>query len=232
MEDAVEAHRALSNRARLEIIKLLYRSPMTVEEISKKINLQPITVRHHLRLLEEAGLVSQREVRTGSAGRPSVKYELIKAKPPVTFPTRQYLTLANSLIKAVKLELTEKEAVEVFRRAGFEMGLAAVKKLEGKYDVGEWSLEAFKKYFVEKCLEELGCEPEVVKTGKSAIVYRLHNCIFFELALEEPEITCNLIHSSFNEGVSKKLGGKAKITRSKCLALGDPYCEHVCEWLA
>lgn len=232
MADAVEAHRALSNRARLEIVKLLYRSPMTVKEISKKIKLQPITVRHHLRLLEEAGLVSQREVRTGSAGRPSVKYELTKVKPPVAFPMRQYFALLNLLIKAIKLTLSEKEAIEVFRKAGFEMGLTAVKKLEAKYDVSEWSLDTFKQYFIEKCLEELGCEPEVVKIGKSAIVYRLHNCIFFELALEEPEITCNVIHSSFNDGVSKRLGGIAKITMSKCLALGDPYCEHVCRWLA
>ncbi|MEM2843326.1 MAG: ArsR family transcriptional regulator [Candidatus Bathyarchaeia archaeon] len=225
-----QTYKALANRARVEILQLLYKRPMSVEEIAEEVKLQPITVRHHLRILEEAGLIIQKEYRVGKAGRPSMKYEVSREISPLSFPKRQYLTLSNFIIKVANLLLGEKKAIEFFKKVGFEMGLNAMRKIEAKYDVKEWTAEAFKEFFAEKYLREAGSEPEVIEAGKTKIVYRLHNCIFFELAVDKPEIVCDILHEGFNKGVSCGLNGKARFIKSKCLARGDPYCEHIWEW--
>ncbi len=227
-----QIYKALSNKSRLEILHLLYKQPMSVEEIAEKTNLQPITVRHHLRILEEASLITQKEHRMGKAGRPCVKYEFLKATPPLSFPKREYLALSNFFIKVAILLLGEKRAADFFKKVGFEMGSTVVKKLETKYDIKEWTPETFKEFFIEKYLKEVGSEPELLEANKTKTAYRLHNCIFFELALEKPEIVCDILHESFNKGVCSALGNKARFIKLKCLAKGDPYCEHVYEWLS
>ena len=72
----IQAHKALSNESRIEIIRLLYMNSLTVDEISKKVKIQPITVRHHLRILEEADLIKHEDFKKGTAGRPIVKYQI------------------------------------------------------------------------------------------------------------------------------------------------------------
>jgi predicted ArsR family transcriptional regulator len=227
-----QAYKALANKSRVEILHLLYKRPMSVEEIAEETNLQPITVRHHLRILEEAGLITQKEYRMGKAGRPCVKYEVLKTTPPLSFPKREYLVLSNFFIKIATLLLGEKRAAELFKKVGFEMGLNAMKKLEAKYDIKEWTPEAFKEFFIEKYLKDVGSEPELLEASKTKIAYKLHNCIFFELALEKPEIICDILHESFNKGICSALGNKARFIKLKCLARGDPYCEHVFEWIS
>ncbi|MBS7658301.1 MAG: helix-turn-helix domain-containing protein [Candidatus Bathyarchaeia archaeon] len=231
-KNAIESqtYKALANRARMEILHLLYKRPMSVEEIAEEIKLQPITVRHHLRALEEAGLITQKEYRVGKAGRPSVKYEISREIPPISFPKRQYLALSSFFIKTANLLLGEKKAAEFFKKVGFEMGSHAIKRIETKYEIKEWTPETFKEFFIEKYLREIGSEPEIIEISNTKIVYRLHNCIFFELALDKPDILCDILHESFNKGVSSGLGGKAKFIRTRCLTHGEPYCEHVCEW--
>ena len=61
-----KAYEALSSASRLEILKLLHKKPLSVDEIAKSVNLQPITVRHHLKSLEDAGFVESYEKRRGS----------------------------------------------------------------------------------------------------------------------------------------------------------------------
>ena len=77
---------------------------------------------------------------------------------------------------------------------------------------------------------EIGSEPQIVDVKKGKIVYKLHNCIFYELAVDKPDIVCDLLHDNFSKGISEGLGGKVKFERPKCLARGDGFCEHTCKW--
>lgn len=226
----IQTHKALSNESRIEIIRLLYMNSLTVNEISKKVKIQPITVRHHLRILEEADLIKHEDFKKGTVGRPIVKYQIAREAPQISFPRRQYLTLSNLFITTSSFLLGEKRAGELFKKVGFEMGVSTVKKLEAKYDIKEWSLEKFTDVFVNKYLKEIGSEPQIVDVKKGKIVYKLHNCIFYELAVDKPDIVCDLLHDNFSKGISEGLGGKVKFERPKCLARGDGFCEHTCKW--
>lgn len=225
-----KAYEALASASRLEILKLLHKQPLSVEEIAESVNLQPITVRHHLRSLEDAGFVENYEEKTGSVGRPKVYYRIAEEPTIVTYPKRRYLTLSNYMIRTLRLLIGSKRASKLLGKVGKNMGESVVREIESKHDVKEWSFEAFKEFFIKGYLEEAGAEPEIVKTNRNLAVFRVHNCLFLELAVKMPDMMCEVIHDSFHEGVMSAMGGKAKITRLTCKGQGDPYCEHKCEW--
>lgn len=226
----IEAYRALSSKPRLEILSLLYRKPLSVEEIAKSLKLQPITIRHHLQSLEEAGFIEKNEQRAGVVGRPKIYYKIAKKPKIVSFPRRRYLTLSNFLINTLKFTFGTKRAQKLLRKVGIEMGENIIKKLELEHNIKEWSPKVYEEFFIKLYLKESGAEPEIVEVGDKKIVYRLHNCLFFEMALKMPEMMCDALHDSFHVGVASVMGEKVKINRATCMAHGDSYCEHICEW--
>jgi len=225
-----EAYRALSSKSRLDTLKLLYRKPMSVEEIAEKLGLQPITIRHHLQSLMEAGFIEAIEERAGSVGRPKIYYKMVKEPPLVNYPKRQYLMLSNYLTKALRDTLGESQTKKILRKAGLEMGEITAKRLESEHEVRTWSPKMYEQFFVKNYLEKMGAEPEVVEISDNKIVYRLHNCIFFEMSVKMPEIMCDTLHESFHEGLTRNMGKEIKINRLTYMSKGDPYCEHSCEW--
>jgi len=225
-----EAYRALSSKSRMDILKLLYRKPMSVEEIAEKLKLQPITIRHHLQSLVEAGFIEAFEERAGSVGRPKIFYKIVKEPPLVSFPKRRYMALTNFMITTLQSVLGMDRTKKVLRKVGFDMGENTIKRLESENAVKEWSLRAFAQLFIKDYLEDAGTEPEIVEITDNKVVYRLYNCMFFELAVKMPEVMCDVLHESFHEGVANALGKHVKINRVTCMAKGDTYCEHSCEW--
>lgn len=225
-----EAYRALSSKSRLDILKLLYRKPMSVEEIAEKLGLQPITIRHHLQSLVEAGFIEAFEERAGSVGRPKIFYKIVKEPPLVSFPKRRYLTLTSFMIASLQSVLGTDRAKKVLRKVGFDMGENTIKRLESENAIKDWNLRTFEQLFVRDYLEDAGTEPEIVEVTDKKIVYRLYNCLFFELAVKMPDVMCDVLHKSFHEGVSSAMSNRVKINRLTCMAKGDAYCEHSCEW--
>jgi len=112
------------------------------------------------------------------------------------------------------------------------MGEGIIKRLEVENEIVEWSLKDYERLFINGYLKESGGEPEIVEVNDEGIIYRVHNCVFFELALRMPELVCEVIHEGFHEGISNALDKKVKISRLTCMGAGDPYCEHLCDWLA
>ncbi len=227
-----KAYEALSSTSRLEILKLLYKKPMGIEEIARLVNLRPITVRHHLQSLEDTGFIESYEKREGTVGRPRAYYRIAKESTIVGYPKRRYLTLSNFMIRTLQLLIGSKRANELLRGVGKNMGESVIREIESRHDIKEWSPETFRNFFIKGYLEEAGAEPEIVETSKNLIMYRVHNCLFQELAVKMPETMCDVLHNAFHEGVTGAMDGKAKITRLTCKGHGDAYCEHNCKWHA
>ena len=225
-----EAYRTLSSKSRLDIIKLLYRNSLSVEQIAEKLSLQPITVRHHLQSLVESGFIQAIEERAGSVCRPKIIYTLVKEPPLVSYPRRGYLMLNNSLLNTMRLTLGENQVKNILRKAGLDMGENTAKRLESEYEIKTWTPKIFEQFFVRDYLERMGAEPEIIEVSDKKIVYRLHNCLFFEMAVKTPEIICDVLHQSFHEGLTKTMNKGIKISHQTCMAKGKPYCELSVEW--
>jgi predicted ArsR family transcriptional regulator len=225
-----KAYDALSSSARLSILRLLRKDHLNVEEIAELVNLQPISVHHHLQSLEDAGFIESYEKKSGTVGRPKVYFRITKKPKVVSYPKRRYLTLSNFVIKTLPKFIGSTKTNELLKRVGKKMGKNVIKEIESKHLDKEWSYETFEELFLNEYLEEEGTDPEIVKSGKNQVVYRMHNCLFFELAVKMPEIMCDTLHEAFHEGISIALNKKVKIKRLTCQGHGDRYCEHECEW--
>jgi len=223
-------HRTLGSPSRVQIVRLLYRGPLSVEEIAKKLDLQAITIRHHLQALMEAGIVECHEERSGTAGRPRAYYNVAKTAPSTSFPKRQYQILSESLINSMIKEFGVSRTKALLKKIGTSMGEAAVRMLESEHNIKSWSPKDYEAYLVREYLEEEGAEPEMLEATNNKVVYRLHNCLFQELSIKLPDIMCDVLHENFHDGVSKAIGKDLKISRATCMGHGDPYCEHVCVW--
>jgi len=223
-------HRTLGSPSRVQILRLLYRGPLSVEEMAKKLDLQPITIRHHLQSLMEAGIVECHEERSGTAGRPKAYYSVAKTAPSTSFPKRQYQILSESLINSIIEEFGINKTKALLKKIGTSMGEFAVKTLGSEHNIKSWSPKDYETYMIRGYFEEEGAEPEMLEATDNKIVYRLHNCLFQELSVKMPEIMCDVLHESFHEGVMKAIGKDLKIDRATCMGHGDPYCEHVCVW--
>ena len=75
--DELTIYRALGDQSRLRIVALLRgrQSALDVREIAMGVALHPNTVRDHLNVLVQAGLVQMRPMRRGATGRPPALYE-------------------------------------------------------------------------------------------------------------------------------------------------------------
>ena len=121
-----KAYEALSSVSRLEILKLLHKKPLSVDEIAKVVNLQPITVRHHLQSLEDVGFIESHEKKRGTVGRPKVYYRIAKEPTIVGYPKRRYLTLSNFIMKNLQLLIGSERASKLLERVGKNMGESVV----------------------------------------------------------------------------------------------------------
>ena len=231
MLEEKNSYQTLSSKPRLDILKLLYKKELSIEQIAEALDLQPITIRHHLKSLEEAGLIEKYEDHQGLAGRPKTLYRIVKRTKIVGFPKRRYLTLSSFLISTLEFTAGEKNAKKLLSRVGKAMGKDVVKDLESRNKINEWGTKEYVDFFIKEYLEESGAEPEIVEVTDKKIVYRLHNCLFFELALKMPDMMCDVIHENFHEGVHEAMAKNVKTNRVTCMGKGDDYCEHVCEWI-
>lgn len=228
----LEVIRALSSEVRLEILKLLYQRPRDIEDLAKNhLKLQPITVRHHIQFLQEAGLLESYEERTGSAGRPKTYYKIAKTLPTVTFPARRYFDLSKAMLNTLSGSLGEKKTDEILTEVGSELGKETVKYLAATNNVKRWTTKEFAEIFVEKYLKETGAEPEIIEKSGSRVVYRMHNCLFYELAQETPCLMCDVLHHQFHSSLVKAMNDDFKDTQTTCMGHGANYCEHVVEWV-
>jgi predicted ArsR family transcriptional regulator len=204
--------------------------PHDIEDIAEKLKLQPVTIRHHIQALQEAGLLDSYEERTGSAGRPKTYYKIAKALPLISFPTRRYLDFSKALVNAILKDLGQKKAYKMMAEVGREMGQATVKYLETTNNIKTWTPKEFAEVFVEKHLKELGTEPEVIEKTDKVVVYRTHNCLFYELSQEMPSLLCDVIHCQFHAALLEAMSGKLKGTQTSCMGHGEKCCEHIVQW--
>lgn len=195
-----------------DLLKLLLRnkSGMTVEALAQNSMITRTAVRQHLAALEEEQLVTKSESRL-TGGRPEHLYVLTQ-KGSEIFP-RYYSWFAKMLLDIILKELgqtaaSDRLAVEGERVARQLLGneLAAVP--------AEVKLEKLM-----AVMEEFGYDlnPPVRDEKKRIPVIEANNCVFHDLAKDNPQIC------SFDVALISSFSG-CKVEHESCMATGSHVC--------
>jgi predicted ArsR family transcriptional regulator len=185
--------KALGDNTRYAIYLELARSPhpLATADIAETLGLHVNTVRPHLELMREVGLLEVQSDNRGSVGRPQHRYLLAADAPSLGLEPPTFPVLARMLLRAAALAGTgPEEAADAGREQGRADGFAAQRGPCLEALVSE--------------LDRLGFDPAVAGDDETATIAFAH-CPFRELAEANPDLVCSL-HRGLVEGFVDVVG--------------------------
>ena len=188
---------------------LLAHDRSTINDLAEAVEINPISVRHHIARLEADGLVASEEEHHG-VGRPRRMYFLTE-KGREQFPTR-YIRLTVRLLEQLKEAVPQPIVDRLFMQIAQDMASDYRIEAEG-LDV-EHRIE-----LVRKLLNSEGFNVEIEKQGDSYLI-RETNCPYFHVGQNHPEVCSvdQVLISTILEVPAQKIN---------CLLRGDSNCTYV-----
>ena len=193
-----------------ELLNLLLKnkSGLTVDELSKQLEITGNAVRQHLASLENDGLVTQGATRP-SGGRPE-KLNVLTDAGRELFP-RHYSWFAQLMVESIK----QTSGAEGLRERMAAMGTEIGKQLRRQHSGLNDQQQKIDK--LSELMEQLGYNTRGVMVIDGAPTIEADNCIFHNLAKTNPEI-CQFdlaLLSTFTD---------SKIDQQECMANGGNVC--------
>ena len=193
-----------------ELLNLLLKNKrgLTVDELSKRLEITRNAVRQHLAALENDGLVTQGATRP-SGGRPEQLYVLTDAGKEL-FP-RHYSWFAQLIVESIKQE----SGADGLRERMGAMGSEVAQQLRRQYSGLENQQQKVEK--LSEVMEQLGYSTQSATVVDGVPTIEADNCIFHNLAIKNPEI-CQFdlaLLSTFTD---------SKIDHQECMAKGGNVC--------
>jgi DeoR family transcriptional regulator, suf operon transcriptional repressor len=188
---------------------LLTRQRCTINDLAEAVDINPISVRHHISRLEADGLVTSEEERHG-VGRPRRLYFLTE-EGMERFPTR-YLRLTVRLLEQMKGTLPEAMVKEMFSQMA--AGMAA----DYENEVDGLSMEE-RLNLVTSLLGQEGFTVEWEQKGDEYVIREV-NCPYYHVGQNHPEV-CSVDQTL----ISTMLSVPAE--KVQCILYGDAFCTYV-----
>ena len=196
---------------RREILSLIKRNgPMTVQELSRRLEITPMGVRQHLAILERDGFIASNGIRRGQ-GRPSRLYS-ISSEGDKLFP-RTYEELAQALlddIQALGGAQTVDQIFEHRRKRLLEQYRARMAGRDFREKVATLA----------KARDEEGYVAEQTQLDRDRFVLIEHNCPIRAVAEAHRE-TCRCEIALFQEALG------AEVVRTEHILDGAPHCRYI-----
>jgi len=195
---------------RERILHTLLKHPdSTINDLAAAVNINPISVRHHLTNLQVEGLVHAEEERHG-VGRPRLIYSLTEHGLE-RFPTR-YLRLTSRLLDQLKTSLPEPMVSKLFAEMASSLAEDYAEQMQGL------SMEE-RLDLISDLLEEEGFTVEWEKLDDQ---YRIHEitCPYLQIGHNHPEV-CTVDQTL----ISKMLAVPAE--KVECILDGSAHCTYV-----
>jgi DeoR family transcriptional regulator, suf operon transcriptional repressor len=193
-----------------KILQTLLRHPrITINELAEAVEINPISVRHHLTNLQMEGLIEADEVRHG-VGRPRLVYSLTQDGME-RFPTK-YLRLTTRLLTQMKETMPAPMVSQLFNQVAEDLAKEYSSQIQGL------SMEE-RLEFVKELLAQEGFTVEWEKKGSE---YQIHeiSCPYYQLGVAHPEV-CTVDQTL----ISKMLALPANKVR--CILDGGSHCTYV-----
>jgi len=200
------------NKTRDKILEiLLKRQRCTINELAEIVEINPISVRHHISKLEALGKVSSEEEKHG-VGRPRRVYFLTN-QGMEQFPHR-YLTLSIRLLEQLKETLPSATVKKLFKEIAAEMVNDHTTQLDlSKLDLAE------RINLISQLLQNEGFTIEV-SSEDNGFQIKETSCPYKHVGAEHPEIC--LVDETIIEKVLA-----VDIQKTHCVLNGDPYCAYL-----
>jgi DeoR family transcriptional regulator, suf operon transcriptional repressor len=193
-----------------KILQTLLRHPkITINELAQAVEINPISVRHHLTNLQMEGLIEADEVRHG-VGRPRLVYSLTQDGME-RFPTK-YLRLTTRLLTQMKETMPAPMVSQLFNQIAEDLANEYSSQIQGL------SMEE-RLEFVKELLAQEGFTVEWEKKGSE---YQIHeiSCPYYQLGVAHPEV-CTVDQTL----ISKMLALPAN--KVQCILDGASHCTYV-----
>ncbi len=195
---------------RERILQTLLNNPnSTINDLAEAVDINTISVRHHLTNLQAEGLIYAHEERHG-VGRPRLIYTLTESGVE-KFPTR-YLNLTNRLLTQLKNHLTKKEIEKIFVQIAND--LAEEQKQKTQNMTMEEKLE-----YIQDSLSNEGFVIEWKKEGDVYIIDEV-TCPFYHVSQIHPEV-CTIDQTLLSKILS------VSVDKIRCVLKGDNQCSFV-----
>ncbi|MBW8010518.1 MAG: winged helix-turn-helix transcriptional regulator [Chloroflexi bacterium] len=192
------------------LTNLLNRKRCTINELAEAVNINPISVRHHITRLEADGLVASEEERHG-VGRPRRIYFLTNSGIE-TFPNR-YFNLSNRLLEQLKEDLPTKMVNKLFTKIAGSMAEDFAREL----NINNLSSEE-RINILEHLLTEEGFTVEIERQGDKFLINET-SCPYYHVGKDHPEV-CIL-----DETLITTLLG-TPVEQTQCVLDGDSHCTY------
>lgn len=199
--DDTRVHRALSSDVRTRLLDVLRREPdLDAAVLAERLDLHVNTVRSHLAVLEEAGLVEAVTEDRTRPGRPRRLHRVVDgAVPTALADDRGYRFLAQIL--ASYLGANADDAAAEAEQAGAAWGRFVVDPPAPFVTVdAEGAVDR-----LVDLLGEFGFAPRVDDDGTGHPEVVLQRCPFLDVAREHQEVVCS-IHLGLMRGALDELG--------------------------
>lgn len=197
------------------ILQTLLRKPkLTINELAEAVEINPISVRHHLSNLEKEGLIAAEEERHG-VGRPRLVYSLTEDGME-RFPTK-YLRLTTRLLAQMKESMPGPVVAQLFNQVAEDLASQYAADIKGLNM--EERLD-----FVKELLAQEGFTVEwELKDGQ----YEIHeiSCPYYQIGVAHPEV-CTMDQTL----ISKMLAVPAN--KVQCILSGGSHCTYVVQPVA
>jgi predicted ArsR family transcriptional regulator len=197
MTAATSRHRALADERRVRILEELRGSEDGVDagELARRLGLHANTVRWHLGILGDAGIVESRPAATTTPGRPRILYSL--TPEPAEHSTDEHRLLATVLTGALAGAAEGQQLAEAAGEAWgrYLMAKDPLARSDDETAVGE----------VVQLLDGQGFEPSA-EGGE----IHMHRCPFHALAESQPEVVC-AVHKGLVSGALSALGSELEV---------------------
>jgi predicted ArsR family transcriptional regulator len=197
METSTSRHRALADERRAAIVDELRAEVdgLDAGELARRVGLHPNTVRWHLGILGDAGIVASQPAARTTPGRPRIVYSLTRDGAGRARDEHRLLAtiFAGALAGA-------EEGAERAEEAGRAWGRYLIARAPMTRTADEEAVEE-----VTGLLEQQGFEPSAERRE-----IHMHRCPFYDLAEAHPEVVCP-VHKGLISGALTALGSELEV---------------------
>jgi len=197
------------------ILQTLLRKPkLTINDLAEAVEINPISVRHHLSNLEKEGLIAAEEERHG-VGRPRLVYSLTEDGME-HFPTK-YLRLTTRLLSQMKESMPGPIVASLFNQIAEDLASQYTSDIKGLNM--EERLD-----FVKDLLAQEGFTVEWEKKDDQYEIHEI-SCPYYQIGVAHPEV-CTVDQTL----ISKMLAVPAN--KVQCILNGGAHCTYVVQPMA